>query len=127
MTLEFISLLLFSILISIIILFQIALSLGAPWGSASMGGKFPGVYPTHMRFVAILNAFILLGILSIVLSYTNTYFLVLHSISNVGIWFVVAFFVFETIINTITPSKIERIWAPVCLLLFITSLIIALH
>lgn len=127
MGLEFISLILFSCLITIIILFQIALSLGAPWGSASMGGKFPGVYPTKMRFVAVINAFILFGILSIALSHTNTYFLFLNPISTIGIWFVVAFFIFETIINMITPSKIERIWAPVCLLLFITSLIMALN
>jgi hypothetical protein len=29
-------------------------------------------------------------------------------------------------LNSITPSKIERIWAPVSLIQFITSLIVAL-
>ncbi|MNH45818.1 hypothetical protein D3C79_1083800 [compost metagenome] len=45
---------------------------------------------------------------------------------NVAIWFVVAFSVLSTILNLITRSVWERrIWAPVSVLMLITSLIVA--
>lgn len=34
--------LIFSALTVIVLLFQVGLAIGMPWGRASMGGKFPG-------------------------------------------------------------------------------------
>ena len=49
------------------------------------------------------------------------------SISDIAIYFVVGFSAIATILNIITPSKIERkLWAPVAALLLITSLIVAI-
>ncbi|MCG9874738.1 MAG: hypothetical protein MH321_08135 [Leptospiraceae bacterium] len=42
MILQFI-ILLHTIFAGILILFQLCLAAGLPWGAASMGGKFPGV------------------------------------------------------------------------------------
>lgn len=39
--------------------FQLALALGAPWGSYAMGGKFPGRFPAPMRIAAVVQAAIL--------------------------------------------------------------------
>lgn len=51
----------YSVFTIVVIGFQLALAAGAPWGSLAMGGKFPGVYPKHMRIVAIfMSAFLLL-------------------------------------------------------------------
>ena len=48
------------------------------------------------------------------------------SYANVAVYFVVAFSAVATILNILTPSKIERkIWAPVATLLLITSIIVA--
>lgn len=49
----------YSILNLIVILFQLGLAFGMPWGAASMGGKFPGKYPPKMRLVAIINILLL--------------------------------------------------------------------
>jgi hypothetical protein len=116
----------FSILIGIVILFQGALALGAPWGSASMGGKYPGKYPPKMRIVAILNMLILSILILIVLARADLILSQLYEFSRYAIWAVVLFTIVGTIMNTITPSKIERIWAPVTALAFISSLIVAL-
>lgn len=35
----------FTFLILIVILFQVALAVGVPWGEYAMGGKFPGKNP----------------------------------------------------------------------------------
>jgi len=32
----------FTVFTAIVILFQLGLAIGMPWGAASMGGKFPG-------------------------------------------------------------------------------------
>ena len=123
--LESISAIAFTVLTGIVIIFQGCLAAGVPWGAASMGGKYPGKYPPKMRVVAVVNILILGFLVAIVLSEADLMFLWLKPISGIGIWVVVAFFVPGTIMNTITPSKIERIWAPVALLQLITCIIVA--
>ena len=116
----------FSILTGIVIIFHACLAAGLPWGAASMGGKFQGKYPPKMRVVAVINILILLFIAIIGLSRANLLFTPMMSFSKPAMWVVVAFFVIATVMNTITPSKIERIWAPVAGMQLITSIIIAL-
>lgn len=50
---------------ALVIIFQGCLAAGAPWGAASMGGKFPGRYPPKMRIVVIVNRMVL-GMLSVI-------------------------------------------------------------
>ncbi len=118
--------LLFVILNTIVILFQIALAFGAPWGAASMGGKFPGKYPVKMRVVALFNACVLGFISAIVLSKGGLAFGDLQPFSEYSIWLCVVFFALGSIMNTVTPSKIERIWAPVAFIQFICCLVLAM-
>ena len=110
----------------IVILYQLLLALGLPWGEASMGGKFPSKYPTNMRLVALINAIILGCFVVIVLSKTRIAFDSWISFSNFAIWAVVLVIGISTILNIISPSKIEKIWVPVSLLQFISALMIAL-
>lgn len=121
-----VSLILFTVLTGVVILFQLGLAAGMPWGSASMGGKYPGKYPPKMRLVAMVNAVILGGMLVIAWVRAGRVFPELQSISSVGIWVMVVFFALGTFMNAITPSKIERIWVPVVLLQLISSLVLAL-
>lgn len=116
----------FTVLTGIVMVFQGCLALGLPWGKASMGGKYPGKYPPRMKAVAVINILILGLFVAIVWSKANLLFPQLKSLSDIGIWFVVAFMLIGTALNTITPSKIERIWAPVALFQLITSLIMAI-
>ncbi|WP_462281260.1 hypothetical protein [Salinivirga cyanobacteriivorans] len=120
------SAIIFTVFTGIVILFQGCLAAGLPWGKASMGGKYPGKYPPKMRMVAVVNMILLSFITTIVLSEADLMFPQLKAISGIGIWFVVIFFITGTIMNTITPSKIERIWAPVSLIQMSTSIIVAI-
>ena len=120
------SAIIFTAVTGIVIIFQGCLAAGMPWGKASMGGKYPGKYPPKMRIVAVINMLILALMAALVLSEANLFFPQLKSISSVGIWIIVVFFIIGTILNTITPSKIERIWAPVAFIQLITSLIVAM-
>ena len=79
-----------------------------------------------MRVVAFINILILSFIASIVAAKANLFLTEMTPFAQKAIWGVVAFFVLSTILNTITPSKIERIWAPVALIALIASIIVAL-
>ncbi len=124
--LETVSAIIFTVLTGIVIIFQGCLAAGVPWGEASMGGRYPGKYPPKMRVVAVLNMLILGFMAAVVLSEAGLMFPLLNPISRIGIWVIVVFFVMGTIMNSISPSKIERIWAPVALIQLITSLIVAI-
>lgn len=114
-------------LCALAVLFQLALALGAPWGEYTMGGRFPGRLPPKMRIAALLQIILLLVLAIIVLIKSGGAFSQFYSIGKTGIWFVVAFFVLGSLVNLFTPSKGERaIWAPVNILLLITSLIVGL-
>jgi len=116
----------FTLLLIILVLFQFGLTIGMPWGKASMGGKYPGKYPPKMRVVSLINIFVLSIIAVIVLIKVDIMFPQLKSFSNIAIYFIIGFFVLATILNLITPSKIERkIWLPVAFVLLVTSIIVA--
>ena len=122
---ESVSAYVFTALTGIVMIFQGCLAAGVPWGEASMGGRYPGKYPPRMRIVAVINMLLLGFFAAIVLSEASILFSPLKPISRVGIWVVVVFFIFGTTMNIITPSKIERIWAPVAFFQLITSIIVA--
>ena len=116
----------FTIFSTILVLFQLGLTIGMPWGEASMGGKYPGKYPPKMRVVSLINSLVLSFIAVIVLIKSEKLFPQFKSFANFAIYFVVGFSVLATILNIITPSKIEsKLWAPVAILLLISSIIVA--
>lgn len=120
------SAIIFAAAMGIVILFQLALAAGMPWGSIAMGGKYPGKYPPIMRAVAIIQIVILAGVASIVLSKVGLILPEWDSFATKGIWFVVGFSLLATILNIITKSVWERrIWAPISLILLITSINVA--
>lgn len=117
----------FTFLIGVVVLFQLGLALGMPWGEAANGGKYPGKLPRKMRIVSVFNMFILAFLSVIVLTKAKLVLAEFESFASTAIWFVVGFSVIGTVLNTITPSKIERkLWAPTTAMLLITSLIVAL-
>ena len=118
----------YTVLMGIVILFQFCLTLGLPWGAASMGGKYPGKYPPRMRIVSFLNMLILSIPVMIVLAKADMILPQLKTVSTWAIWFVVGFSIISAILNIITPSKIERrIWAPLTTIQTISSIIVALN
>jgi hypothetical protein len=110
-----------------VVAFQVALALGAPWGSYAMGGKFPGRYPPTMRVVALGQAALLAALAAVVLSKAG---LVLPAMSEALpslIWLAVAFSAISVVLNAITPSSGERmVWVPVAVVMFVSSLVVAL-
>ncbi|MCW3491656.1 hypothetical protein [Dethiobacter alkaliphilus] len=118
----------FYILLTIIIaIFQVALAMGAPLGEFTMGGKFTGKLPIKMRVAALAQIVILLIFVFIVAAKAGIAFEQYYSFGRIGIWFVVAFFVFGTIVNISSPSRKEKLtMGPANIIALISTLVVAL-
>lgn len=111
----------------IVIAFQLALALGAPWGSYAMGGAFPGRFPPRMRVAAVVQAGLLGLVGAIVLAGANVFFPMVDPELRWLIWLPVAVSAAAVVLNRITPSAGERrIWVPVSLVLLASSMVVAL-
>ncbi len=112
---------------AIVVVFQLALAAGAPFGQVAMGGRYPGRFPTQLRIGALVQAALLSFLALIVLSRAGVGFPVLDPVSGWMVWIAVAISLLSLILNLITPSKWERrLWAPVALVLVVCSLLVAL-
>jgi hypothetical protein len=116
------------VLIGAVIVFQVALVLGAPWGSAAWGGRQAGTLPTRLR-VASAVAVLVLGLLAwIVLAAAGLVATspLPESWLKPATWAATAYFALGALVNLISRSRIERIWAPVALATAICCGIVAL-
>ena len=108
------------------VLFQLALLLGAPWGHLAMGGRFPGKFPPKMRIAALVQAILLCVLGLVVLIRAKMLLPSFYTISETAIWVVVIINCLSLVMNLATPSRWERIiWAPIVTMLVISSLIVA--
>jgi hypothetical protein len=127
MTLSRIAALLYGVISLGVVLFQIALAAGTPWGGYAMGGAFPGQLPPALRVAALIQALLLAGMVMVVLVRAGLMLSGWVRLSRWLIWFVVAFAALSLILNLITPNAGERaIWAPTAFLLLASSAIVAL-
>ena len=119
--------LVFAGLTAVVMGFQLALALGAPWGSYAMGGAFPGVMPPAMRAAALAQIGVLAMVALVVASRAGLVLPRLRPVSRWLVWVVVALQAAGVVLNLITPSGTERlIWAPVATGLFLCALRVAL-
>lgn len=119
--------LVFAVVTAGVIIFQIALALGAPWGAYAMGGAVPGRFPTRMRVAAVGQAVLLALLVAIVLSSAGLIAVpVLEDLPSL-IWLVVAFSALSVVLNALSRSAGERrIWVPVATVMLVSSLVVAL-
>ena len=109
-----------------VIVFQIALAAGAPWGAYAMGGASPGQFPPALRIAAIIQAALLAGMAAVILTRAGLILPGWSRASHWLVWIVVALTAFSLVLNLLTSSAGERaIWAPTLSLLLISSLIVA--
>lgn len=117
----------YAVVTFVVIAFQIALAAGAPWGAYAMGGAFPGQFPPELRVAAVIQAVILALLAGVVLARAGVALPNWSRTSRWLIWVAVAFSGLSLVLNIITPSSIERaIWAPVALIMLISSLTVAI-
>ena len=116
-------------LLALVTLFQIALIAGAPWGEYAFGGRHTGVLPRNLRIGSAISSFLYLGIAGHYLAQIGVFPQLLDAnLNSIANWSIVGINLLALVMNTITPSKKERmIWAPVALILLGASILIALN
>jgi hypothetical protein len=111
----------------LVIGFQLALALGAPWGAYTMGGRLPGRLPPSLRLLALIQA-VVLGLLALIVASSA-------GLGNAGrsagpswlIWLVVALAGLSVGMNAASRSPGERrMWVPVGLVMLASSVVVAL-
>ncbi len=58
----------YALVTALVVAFQVALALGAPWGRYAMGGAFPGRMPTPLRIAALAQGIALAALAMMVLA-----------------------------------------------------------
>jgi cytochrome bd-type quinol oxidase subunit 2 len=113
---------------AVVVAFQLALAMGAPWGAYAMGGAFPGRYPPPMRVAAVVQAVVIAALALVVLSTAGLAALAIAEAAPWLIWLVVAVMALGVVMNAISRSAGERrIWVPVTLVMVVSSLVVALR
>jgi hypothetical protein len=118
--------LVFVLTTAVVIAFQVAVALRAPWGEYALGGRYWGSLPRQMRIAAVAQAALLAALAVVVLADAGIVVLSIAEALPSLIWLVVAFSGVSLVLNTISPSPRERmIWAPVALVMLLASLVVA--
>lgn len=110
----------------VLVLFQLALALGAPLGEAAWGGKHKNVLPKNLRIASLFSAVSLLFMSLIVLSAVGPVSIYPEAFTVAVLWVMAVYFAIGVVMNAISRSRIERIWAPYSAVLCILCLVILL-
>ena len=115
-------------LLLILIGFQLALAAGAPWGAVAWGGQSPGVLPGRLRVTsAIVGLAFYPIILALILAAAGV---ISHGWLPfdpvIAMWLLAGFFALGVLVNAISRSPPERIWAVVSAGLAVCCAVIAL-
>lgn len=106
--------------------FQLALIAGAPLGHFAWGGQ-DRVVPTAKRIGSVVSIVLYALFAVVVLQRAGLIELLPGVVADVGIWVIVAYSALGIIMNGISRSKPERYtMVPVCVVLTVLSLVVAL-
>lgn len=112
-----------------LVVFQLALALGAPWGSAAYGGRNPGRLPASLRVSSVVAAVVWTAVALVVARAGGipVWAPLPDAWLPVAVWVVAGLLALSVVLNAITRSRIERaVWLPGSLLMFVATLVVAL-
>lgn len=110
-----------------VILFQLALAAGAPWGDQAMGGRWPGVLPMRVRVAEVIQSVVIAAVAVLVLSRAGLVAPGLVAGETAWLaWVPVVLSALSLVMNLASRSLAERRrWVPVAIVMLITSWVVA--
>ena len=118
MGLEQILAILYALIIALVIVFQLCLIFGAPWGQITQGGRYVGPLPVSGRVAALFSIPILICMGA---SITSAAELIPYWAGWTG-YAAIAMQALNTTLNWITPSQKERLlWGPITSLMLLLA------
>lgn len=119
--------LVFVSVLCLLLVFQLSLAFGAPWGQFAWGGQHRGTLPVGYRIASGFSILIYGFIAAIALDRGGVVAVFPPGFSTVAIWFVFGFLALGVLMNAISRSKPERYtMTPVVLVLAVLALLLAL-
>lgn len=116
------------VLLLVIVAFQAALALGAPWGFAAWGGRHPGVLPRRLRIASGIAALIIYPLIIVLVlaaaGLIDADWLPVDR--SLVMWVLAGFLALGALANFVSRSPRERFWGPVALAIAVCCGIIAL-
>lgn len=111
-----------------VVVFQVALVAGAPWGEYTMGGQRRGTLPGKFRTGAGISAVVMLAQAGHYLAQAGVFEPLLDASWNSIInWLWFAFAIVGLLLNEISRSKKERnLWVPVLAVSTVCTFIVAM-
>ena len=105
-----------------VVAFHLAVIGGAPWGSLTMGGRWPGVLPVPARGLSALSALLVAGMAGVLLARAG----VLGRQPPRGtVPAVLVLSALAVVANALTPSAPERaLWLPVTAAMLAAALLV---
>lgn len=117
----------FAVAATVVVGFQLALALGAPWGAYAMGGGRPGRFPPGLRVLAVVQAAVIAMLALIVLSAAGIAVPTLVDDLPWLVWLPVVVSGASLVMNAMSRSPGERrLWVPVAAVMLVSSLVVAL-
>ncbi len=114
-------------IIALLMIFQIVLAFGAPFGEYAWGGQNRGVLPTKYRVGSAMSVVIYLLLAVIMLDRANVISVFADWMSRPAAWLVFGYLVLGTFMNLISRSRKERfVMTPVAAILALLALFIAI-
>lgn len=116
----------FAGLAGVVMAFQLAVALGAPWGEFTQGGQSAGHLPVAGRILALVSAGVLALFATAILARVGRGPLATgrSRIVTAIAWIAAAYSGIAVLLNAASRAPQERmVWVPVSLVLFVTSLI----
>ena len=115
------------LLLAVVIVFQLALALGAPFGKAAWGGQHEKVLPTRLRIASAAVAFLIYPLIVVAVLGFAGLIEVGFLPENGGrlMWVLAGVFTLGGIANLVSRSKVERFWALVSVSIAICCAVIA--
>jgi hypothetical protein len=112
-----------ALLLGAVVVFQLVLVLGAPWGQVTQGGAVAGALPAPNRVIAAVSAAILIAFILGLLGRIGWGPLRARPrVAAVLAWVFLGYAVVAVALNAATPSAQERaVWLPVSVVLLLTS------
>lgn len=115
-------------LLAVIVAFQAALALGAPWGFAAWGGRHQGVLPRRLRIASGVAAVVIYPLIVLVVlasaGLIDASWLPVDR--TVAMWVLAGLLALGALANFASRSPRERFWGPVALAIAICCAVIAL-
>lgn len=115
-----------AVLYGVVILFQLALVAGAPWGDLTQAGADPGKLSPSSRVVAAVSVVLLVAMALGLLGRAGVGPLTSapRTVVTVLAWLATVYAVIGLVLNLITPSAAERaLWAPITAVILVCAVL----